>query len=130
MYLKQEDGLVQFLTNMTQLKLDDGTIEQNYACTDKSRSTFHRLLDSREWKLDGGSKLINDVFDILLPSADEHWETLKANSKMSRDLLDREYYAKKMMEMQKFHRAFGRNTRERKDSVNKIKSDIRDILSI
>ena len=130
MYLKMEDGFVQFLTNMTKLKLDDGTFEQNYACTDKSRSTFHRLLDSREWKLDGGSKLINDVFDILSPYADEHWEILKADSKMSRDVSDRDYYANKMMEMQKFHRAFERNTRERKDSVNKIKGDIRYILSI
>jgi len=129
MYMKKEDGIVQFLTNMTQLKLDDGTIEQNYACTDKSRSTFHRLLDSREWKLDGGSKLINEVFDILLPSADEHWKTLVSKSN-TRDIFDREYYANKMMELQSFHRAFGRHTKERKCSVNEIKGEIKDILSI
>jgi len=129
MYMKKEDGIVQFLTNMTQLKLDDGTIEQNYACTDKSRSTFHRLLDSREWKLDGGSKLINEVFDILLPSADEHWKTLVSKSN-TRDIFDREYYANKMMEIQSFHRAFGRQTKERKYSVNEIKGEIKDILSI
>jgi len=129
MYLKKEDGIVQFLTNMTQLKLEDGTVEQNYACTDKSRSTFHRLLGSREWTLDGGSKLINEVFDILLPMADEHWKTL-INKSMTRDISDREYYANKIDELRNFHHSFGRQTKERKYSVNKIKGEIKHILSI
>jgi len=129
MYLRREDGIVQFLTNMTQLKLEDGTIEQNYACTDKARSTFHRLLDSREWTLDGGAKLINEVFDILLPIADKHWKTLvgKTNTK---DTFDREYYAKKITETTSFHHAFGRQTKDRKNSVNKIKCEIKHILSV
>jgi len=53
-----------------------------------------RVLDSREWTLDGGAKLINEVFDILLPIADQHWKTLVEKSR-TRDISDREYYAKK-----------------------------------
>jgi len=129
MYLRREDGIVQFLTNMTQLKLEDGTVEQNYACTDKSRSTFHRLLDSREWTLDGGAKLINEVFDILLPASDQHWQTLIAKSR-TRDVSDREYYAKKIEDTTSFHHAFGRHTKDRKNSVNKIKGEIKHVLCV
>lgn len=129
MYMGAETGIVQFMKHLTQLEMEDGSIERNYACTDKSRSTFHRLMESKEWKHDGGSKFINDVFDNLADKAIEHWDTLISLSK-NPDILEQHYYAGKMVEMTSFQSSFTSKGKHREEYFNKVKSKMKDVSSV
>jgi len=42
-FLKGALGIVNYIKELTILELDDGTVEKNYACTNRSRNTFHWL---------------------------------------------------------------------------------------
>jgi hypothetical protein len=129
MYMGAETGIVQFMKHLTQLEMEDGSIEINYACTDKSRSTFHRLMESKEWKHDGGSKFINDVFDNLAEKSIEHWDTLISLSK-NPDILEQHYYTGKMVEMTSFQSSFTSKGKHREEYFNKVKSKMKDVSSV
>jgi len=60
-YLKGENGLVDFIYSITMSENEDGNIERNYVCTDPSRDSYHRLVETKEWKKDKGGKFV--LFD-------------------------------------------------------------------
>jgi len=131
LFLKGENGIVQYVTNMTQLKLTDGTIEQNYACTDKSRNTFHRLMESKEWTQDGGARFINEVMNSLADVAEKHWETLFDNMRTATEIFEIDYHQNKIKKLRSFSCSFSNpNGNDREQAFKKIKAKMKDISSV
>lgn len=131
LFLKGEAGIVEYITGMTQLQMEDGTIEQNYACTDKSRNTFHRLMESKVWTHDGGARYINQVIDSLAVIAEEHWQTLFHRMRTSTDPLDADYYQRKVSELMRFRCSFSDpHSTYREQSFKKIKAQMKNISSV
>jgi hypothetical protein len=122
LFLKCESGLVEYMVNMTQLQLEDGTIEQNYACTDKSRNTFHRLMESKEWVHDGGARYINETMDSLANTAEVHYQTFFQKMRSNTDPGDDDYYRNKCEKLLKFRNSFLHpQSADREQSFKKIK---------
>jgi len=69
-YLRGENGLVDFIYSITMYENDDGDIERNYVCTDPSRDSYHRLVDTKEWQKDKGGKFVDVILDTLSNEAD------------------------------------------------------------
>ena len=74
-------GIVNYIKGITILEMTDGTIEKNYACTNRSRNTFHRLVEDKNWKQDGGARFIQEIFSTLSSTASEHMDTLAGEIK-------------------------------------------------
>ena len=71
-YLKGENGLVDFVYSITMCENDDGNIERNYVCTDPSRDSYHRLVDTKEWQKDKGGKFVDVILDTISDKADKY----------------------------------------------------------
>jgi hypothetical protein len=69
-YLKGENGLVDFIYSITMCENDDGDMERNYVCTDPSRDSYHRLVETKEWQKDKGGKFVDVILDTLSDRAD------------------------------------------------------------
>nr|QBK85623.1 MAG: hypothetical protein LCMAC101_02180 [Marseillevirus LCMAC101] len=69
-YLKGPDGLVDFIYSITMCENDEGEVERNFVCTDASRDSYHRLVETKEWKKDKGGKFIDVILDTLSNKAD------------------------------------------------------------
>ena len=69
-YLKGENGLVDFIYSITMCENDDGNVERNYVCTDPSRDSYHRLVETKEWQKDRGGKFVDVILDTLSDKAD------------------------------------------------------------
>lgn len=71
-YLKGENGLVDFIYSITMCEDNDGNIERNYVCTDPSRDSYHRLVDTKEWQKDKGGKFVDVILDTISDKADSY----------------------------------------------------------
>ncbi len=71
-YLKGENGLVDFIYSITMCENDDGAIERNYVCTDPSRDSYHRLVETKEWQKDKGGKFVDVILDTLSDKVDDY----------------------------------------------------------
>ena len=69
-YLKGENGLVDFIYSITMCENEDGGIERNYVCTDPTRDSYHRLVDTKEWQKDKGGKFVDVILDTLSDKVD------------------------------------------------------------
>nr|QBK86089.1 MAG: hypothetical protein LCMAC101_06840 [Marseillevirus LCMAC101] len=93
-YLKGENGLVDFIYSITMCENDDGDLERNYVCTDPSRDSYHRLVETKEWRKDKGGKFVDVILDTLSDKADgyhmklldERNSTLKSGGKRPKGL--------------------------------------------
>nr|QBK85987.1 MAG: hypothetical protein LCMAC101_05820 [Marseillevirus LCMAC101] len=61
--IKGYSGMLEVICELIAHENDDGVIERNYVCTDVSRNSFHRLLESRKWKSDKGGRYLNNMLD-------------------------------------------------------------------
>ncbi len=101
-YLKGENGLVDFIYSITMCENDDGNVERNYVCTDPSRDSYHRLVETKEWQKDKGGKFVDVILDTLSDKADgyhmklfdERSSDLKSKSKPKRLGYDPDYIYK------------------------------------
>ena len=71
-YLKGENGLVDFIYSITMCENDDGDLERNYVCTDPSRDSYHRLVETKEWQKDKGGKFVDVILDTLSDRVDDY----------------------------------------------------------
>jgi len=69
-YVKGESGLVDFIYSITMSENDNGDIERNYVCTDPSRDSYHRLVETKEWRKDKGGKFVDVILDTISDKAD------------------------------------------------------------
>jgi len=88
-YLKGENGLVDFIYSITMCENDDGELERSYVCTDPSRDSYHRLVETKEWQKDKGGKFVDVILDTLSDRVDNYHqkmldERLEANSGASK----------------------------------------------
>jgi hypothetical protein len=71
-YLKGENGLVDFIYSITMCENNSGSIERNYVCTDPSRDSYHRLVETKEWQKDKGGKFVDIILDTISDKADNY----------------------------------------------------------
>nr|QBK85586.1 MAG: hypothetical protein LCMAC101_01810 [Marseillevirus LCMAC101] len=65
-------GMLEVICDLITHENNDGIIERNYVCTDVSRNSFHRLLESKKWKSDKGGRYLNNMLDTFQESIEEH----------------------------------------------------------
>ncbi len=65
-------GMLEVICEMISHENDDGIVERNYVCTDVSRNSFHRLLESKKWKSDKGGRYLNSILDTFRDVMEEH----------------------------------------------------------
>ncbi len=65
-------GMLEVICELITHENDEGVIERNYVCTDVSRNSFHRLLESKIWKSDKGGRYLNNMLDTFRDIMEEH----------------------------------------------------------
>ncbi len=65
-------GMLDVICDLITFENDEGIIERSYVCTDVSRNSFHRLLESRKWKSDKGGRYLNNMLDTFRDIMEEH----------------------------------------------------------
>ena len=65
-------GILEVICDLITHENDDGEIERNYVCTDVSRNSFHRLLESKKWKSDKGGRYLNNILDTFRDMMEEY----------------------------------------------------------
>jgi len=103
-YLKGEDGLVEFIYSITMCENEDGEMERNYVCTDPSRDSYHRLVETKEWQKDKGGKFMDVILDTLSGRVDGYHhqlldERIKYKGLKAPDGYDPDYVYKKNNDM-------------------------------
>ena len=69
---KGYSGMLDVICDLITHENDDGIVERNYVCTDVSRNSFHRLLESKKWKADKGGRYLNNMLDTFQDTIEEH----------------------------------------------------------
>jgi hypothetical protein len=81
-FLRGKKGILKFIEGLITLENKNGEKEINFAFTDPSRHKYHRLIETREWKLDEGGSFINTILDeIKIPALDYSIKYQKQKSK-------------------------------------------------
>lgn len=65
-------GILEVISELITHENDEGEIERNYVCTDVSRNSFHRLLESKKWKPDKGGRYLNNMLDTFQDVIEEY----------------------------------------------------------
>ncbi len=65
-------GMLEIICELITHENDEGVIERNYVCTDVSRNSFHRLLESKKWRSDKGGRYLNNMLDTFRDTIEEH----------------------------------------------------------
>ncbi len=65
-------GILEVIGEMITHENEFGEIERNYVCTDVSRNSFHRLLESKKWKSDKGGRYLNNMLDTFRDVMEEY----------------------------------------------------------
>jgi hypothetical protein len=65
-------GILEVIGELITHENDEGEIERNYVCTDVSRNSFHRLLESKKWKPDKGGRYLNNMLDTFRNVMEEY----------------------------------------------------------
>lgn len=103
-YLRGEDGLVEFIYSITMCKNNEGEIERNFVCTDPSRDSYHRLIETKDWQKDKGGKFVDVILNTLSDRVDNYHnqlldERIKYKGARTPDGYDPEYIFKKNTDM-------------------------------
>ena len=65
-------GILEVIGELITHENSEGIVERNYVCTDVSRNSFHRLLESKKWKSDKGGKYLNNMLDTFRDIMEEY----------------------------------------------------------
>jgi hypothetical protein len=65
-------GMLDVIGELITHENDKGEMERNYVCTDVSRNSFHRLLESKKWKPDKGGRYLNNMLDTFRDVMEEY----------------------------------------------------------
>lgn len=121
-------GIINYIKNITILEMNDGTVEKNYACTNRSLNTFHRLVEDKNWKQDGGARFIQEILSALADAASQHMDSL---AKKIEDLPVRSnlkhYLLGRQIDLQPLETGLrNKNSKERQELFAQIKNQIKD----
>ena len=131
-YLRGENGLVDFIYSITMSENDSGDIERNYVCTDPSRDSYHRLVETKEWEKDKGGKFVDIILDTISDKANEYhmrlFDERLSQKKKSRVEYDPDYVYKLNTDM---HSGIVQsNSKDRKILRQKIKKETSRKISV
>jgi len=65
-------GMLDVIGELITHENEKGETERNYVCTDVSRNSFHRLLESKKWKSDKGGRYLNNMLDTFRDVMEEY----------------------------------------------------------
>ncbi len=65
-------GMLDIICELITHENDAGEVERNYVCTDVSRNSFHRLLESKKWRSDKGGRYLNSMLDTFRDVIEDH----------------------------------------------------------
>jgi len=65
-------GILEVICELITHENESGEIERNYVCTDVSRNSFHRLLESKKWTPDKGGKYLNNILDTFRDAMEDY----------------------------------------------------------
>ena len=65
-------GMLEVICDLITHENESGEIERNYVCTDVSRNSFHRLLESKKWKSDKGGRYLNNMLNTFRDVMEEY----------------------------------------------------------
>jgi hypothetical protein len=86
---KGYSGMLDVICELITHENNDGVVERNYVCTDVSRNSFHRLLESRRWKSDKGGRYLNSMLDRFIDPMEEYkTEVYQKYKKTSHDSME------------------------------------------
>ena len=69
---KGYSGMLEIICELITHENGDGIVERNYVCTDVSRNSFHRLLESKKWKPDKGGRYLNSMLNSFRCAMEEY----------------------------------------------------------
>lgn len=91
-FLRGIPGVAKFIEDIISKTADNAVVERNYVCTDASRNSFHRLIESKDWSSDGAAQFIHSILDELRDVSNKHFTTLVAEERAAiSDELQREH---------------------------------------
>ncbi len=70
--VKGYTGMLDVIGELITHENDKGIVERNYVCTDVSRNSFHRLLESKKWKSDKGGRYLNNMLETFRDVMEEY----------------------------------------------------------
>lgn len=70
--IKGYPGMLEVICELITYENDDGVTERSYVCTDVSRNSFHRLLESKKWRADKGGRYLNNMLDTFQDVMEEY----------------------------------------------------------
>ena len=86
---KGYQGILEVIYDLITHENDEGITERNYVCTDVSRNSFHRLLESKKWKADKGGRYLNNMLDTFQDIMEEYKnKSYNTYSKTSHDSIE------------------------------------------
>nr|QBK85971.1 MAG: nuclear receptor-binding factor 2, autophagy regulator [Marseillevirus LCMAC101] len=120
-------GMLEVICELITHENNEGIVERNYVCTDVSRNSFHRLLESKKWKPDKGGRYLNsmlDMFrDVMEQYKDKVYKTYKETSHDSAEWRQINWERKNISKLYSGV-VSGENTSDREDLVNILRKDI------
>jgi hypothetical protein len=82
-------GILEVISELITHENGEGIIERNYVCTDTSRNSFHRLLESKKWKPDKGGRYLNNMLDTFRDVMEDYKDRVyEAYNKTSHDSIE------------------------------------------
>jgi hypothetical protein len=120
-------GIENFIKRLSTLKLDNGTVEKNYASTNDSRYNFHRLAEDKEWERDAGAKYIHVILTALAKPASKYMKRLTEEiRKTSIDSPQKEILVKREEELRDFeYGLINEGTKQRQEIFDQLKIKVR-----
>lgn len=120
-------GMLEVICELITHENDEGIVERNYVCTDVSRNSFHRLLESKEWKSDKGGRYLNSMLDTFQSIMEEYKD--RVYNMYSEISHDSPQWRQVDWERKNISKLYGgvvcrEGTGDREDLVNALRKDI------
>ena len=132
-FLKKGPGVIDFINNMIQISNADNSeiVERNYVCTDKSRNTFYRLTNSKEWSLDNGATYLYNVMNALREDSSRYMSHLRETDRSKFKEFQNAVHADEVFTATLFHMGIMDDEGKfRENLFNEVRNGIRDKASI
>ena len=130
-FTKEVQGIIDFIISVIIFEQGKNAIERSYVCTDKSRNTYHRLIEQKEWYLDNGASFINNFLNSVQPLADDYMEKFREKEKSIGEGVHKGIYKDKLITLEDFHCGIMNRDGKCRDNIfNEVRNGIRDKASI
>jgi len=126
-------GMLDVICELITHENDKGVTERNFVCTDVSRNSFHRLLESKEWRADKGGRYLNNMLetfkDVMEGYKDKAYDIYKNTLHNSMEWDQVEWERKNIFKL--YSGVVRREgTTDREDLVNALRKEIAKRASV